>query len=174
MAATDFLGARCTFGEDRALTNFLFAAGYNSVYQRSAVVQTLVPTTYKKLCKMYLRWDRSYVREELRFARVIGKRPFRIAAIALFDRVVTNLRYPVGYVSLSLLLFHGMEHPLMFLRMLTAVGFMSLLNMFYYLWREHSSDFLYGVLYSYFSLFALTWIFPYAVITVRARSWLTR
>ncbi|HTN71538.1 MAG TPA: glycosyltransferase [Methylomirabilota bacterium] len=169
-----FLGVRCTFGEDRALTNFLFAAGYNSVYQRSAVVHTLVPTTYKKLCKMYLRWDRSYVREELRFARVIGKRPFRIAAIALFDRVVTNLRYPVGYVSLSLLLFHGIEHPLMFLRMLTAVGFMSLLNMFYYLWREHSSDFFYGVLYSYFSLFALTWIFPYAVITVRARSWLTR
>jgi hyaluronan synthase len=58
--------------------------------------------------------------------------------------------------------------------MLTAVGLMSLLNMFYYLWREQSADFFYGVLYSYFSLFALTWIFPYAVITVRARSWLTR
>jgi len=169
-----FLGVRCTFGEDRALTNFLFAAGYNAVYQRSAVVHTLVPTTYKKLCKMYLRWDRSYVREELRFVQLIGKRPLRIALIALFDRLVTNLRYPLGYASLGLLLFHGVEHPLMFLRMLTAVGFMSLLNMFYYLWREQSTDFLYGVLYSYFSLFALTWIFPYAVVTVRARSWLTR
>ena len=169
-----FLGARCTFGEDRALTNFLFAAGYNTVYQQSAVVHTVVPTTYKKLCKMYLRWDRSYVREELRFARVIGKRPLRIAAIALFDRVVTNLRYPVGYASLGLLLFHGMEHPVMLLRMLMAVGLMSLLNMFYYLWRERSSDFFYGVLYSYFSLIALTWIFPYALMTVRARSWLTR
>jgi hyaluronan synthase len=54
-----FLGARCTFGEDRALTNAILAEGYDSVYQGSAVVHTLVPETYSKLCKMYLRWDRS-------------------------------------------------------------------------------------------------------------------
>jgi hyaluronan synthase len=169
-----FLGSRCTFGEDRALTNFLFAAGYDSVYQRSAVIRTLVPTTYSKLCKMFLRWDRSYVREELRFARIVAKRPLGIALIAVFDRIVTNLRFPVGYFSIGLLLVHGFVHPLMFVRMLTAVGLMSLLNMFYYLCSEPSADFLYGVLYSYFSLFALSWIFPYAAITVRARSWLTR
>ena len=169
-----FLGSRCTFGEDRALTNFLFAAGYDAVYQRSAVVHTLVPTTYSKLCKMFLRWDRSYVREELRFAHIVAKRPLHIALIAVFDRIMTNLRYPVGYFSIGLLLVHGFAHPLMFARMLTAVGLMSLLNMFYYLCSEPSADFLYGVLYSYFSLFALSWIFPYAAITVRARSWLTR
>ena len=169
-----FLGAQCTFGEDRALTNFLFEAGYNAVYQRSAVVHTLAPTTYSKLCKMFLRWDRSYIREELRFARIAWKRPFGTAFIALFDRLMTNVRYPIGYFSIGLLLIHGVEHPLMFVRMLTAVGFMSLLNMFYYLWSEPSPDFLYGVLYSYFSLFTLSWIFPYAMITVRARSWLTR
>ena len=66
-----FLGARCTFGEDRALTNAILAQGYDSVYQGSAVVHTLVPETYSKLCKMYLRWDRSYVREEIRFARIV-------------------------------------------------------------------------------------------------------
>ncbi|HEY7163738.1 MAG TPA: hypothetical protein VIB79_04195 [Candidatus Binatia bacterium] len=110
------------------------------MYQRSAVVRTVVPVTYKKLCKMYMRWDRSYVREELRFARLVRKRPLRIAAIAVFDRVVTNLRYAVGYASIALLCFHGIEHPLMFVRMMTAVGFMSLLNMFYYLYHEHSAD----------------------------------
>jgi hyaluronan synthase len=30
------------------------------------------------------------------------------------------------------------------------------------------------VLYAYFSAFTLFWIYPYAVLTVRARSWLTR
>lgn len=36
-----FLGAGCTIGEDRALTNDVLAAGYQAVYQRSAVVHTI-------------------------------------------------------------------------------------------------------------------------------------
>ena len=46
--------------------------------------------------------------------------------------------------------------------------------MLYYLRSERSPDAIYGVVYSYYSLFALFWIFPVAVCTVRARSWLTR
>ncbi|HEY0180565.1 MAG TPA: glycosyltransferase family 2 protein, partial [Dokdonella sp.] len=58
-----FLGRPCTYGEDRALTNDILAEGYDCIYQRAAIVHTLVPTTYSRLCKMFLRWDRSYVRE---------------------------------------------------------------------------------------------------------------
>ena len=38
-----FLGAPCTYGEDRALTNAIFGLGYDTVYQRTAVVHTVVP-----------------------------------------------------------------------------------------------------------------------------------
>lgn len=169
-----FLGTSCTFGEDRALTNFLLAEGYDSVYQRSAVVHTLVPSIYSKLCKMLLRWDRSYVREEIRFARIVWKRPPATRAIAVFDRLVTNLRYPVYYASLAMVVSVGMDDPHMILRLLTSMGLVSLLNMLYYLRSEQSFDFIYGVLYAYFSAFTLFWIFPYAVLTVRARAWLTR
>src|SRR5262249_25425642 len=41
-----FLGAQCTYGEDRALTNDILAARYDTVYQRTAVVHTVVPETY--------------------------------------------------------------------------------------------------------------------------------
>ena len=54
-----FLGRPCTYGEDRAMTNFILAAGYDTVFQRTGKVQTVVPWKYGKLCKMYLRWDRS-------------------------------------------------------------------------------------------------------------------
>jgi hyaluronan synthase len=169
-----FLGARCTFGEDRALTNCLFEAGYDTVYQRTAVVRTLVPTRYVKLCKMLLRWDRSYVREEVRFARIVWRRPLRTRVIALYDRLVTNLRYPVYYASLGLLVVRAVEHPHTLPRILIALGLVSLFNMLYYLRTERSLDFVYGVLYTYVSFFTLFWIFPYAVLTVRARAWLTR
>jgi hyaluronan synthase len=169
-----FLGRRCTYGEDRALTNFILDRGYNTIYQCSAVVRTLVPWTYTKLCKMYLRWDRSYIREEIRFARIIWKRPPKALAIALLDKLVTNLRYPIGYISLILLIILSVHDPMTSIRFLFAMGTMSFLNMFYYLQRETSWDFLYGIFYAYFSFFTLFWVFPYAVLTVRSRSWMTR
>lgn len=169
-----FLGVRSDIGEDRSLTNYILEQGYDTVYQRSASVHTTVPETYAKLCKMYLRWDRSYLREETRFARIVWKRPWRWRLIALVDTMVTNLRYPVIYASLGLLIVGVAEDPETLLRILFVIGLMALLYTLYYLRSQRSLDFVYGIAYSYFAFFALTWIFPYAVLSVRARGWLTR
>ncbi len=174
-AAQTFLGAACTYGEDRSMTNFILARGYDTVYQRDAVVHTIVPLTYAKLCKMFLRWDRSYVREEARFfARVVWKRPLGPLLVSLLDAFVTNLRYPVAYATLVLLVMLTLHDPMTVLRVLLVIGLMSSLNMLYYLRSERSWDFLYGIFYAYYSALTMFWIFPYAVLTVRARSWLTR
>jgi hyaluronan synthase len=169
-----FLGAECTYGEDRALTNWILSRGYSTVYQRSAAVDTMVPTRYGSMCKMFLRWDRSYVREEIRFMKIVWKRPPLSASLALWDRFVTNLRYPVNYASLVLLGILVWEHPFMFARFLLAVGIVALFYSLYYLRSERSLDFLFGIIFGYFAFFTMFWIFPYAVFTVRARSWLTR
>jgi len=169
-----FLGVPCTYGEDRALTNLMFERGYDAVYQGTAVVHTVVPETYSKLCRMYLRWNRSYVREEVRFARLVWKRPAGKGLLALIDTTVTNLRYPVAYVSIAFWLSQAVADPATLLRMMVAIGAVSTFYMLYYLRSERSWDFLYGILYGYYSFFALSWIFPYSVLTVRARGWLTR
>jgi hyaluronan synthase len=169
-----FLGLKCTFGEDRAMTNYILSIGYNTVYQRTARVHTVVPWTYEKLCKMYLRWDRSYIREVIRFSRIAWKRPPLPRIISLTDLVITNLRYPVGWASLALFSFLSMNDPATILRLFCAIGLFSCLNMLYYLYSERSWLFFYGILYSYFSFLTLFWVFPYAVVTVRARTWGTR
>jgi len=169
-----FLGTKCTYGEDRALTNLILSRRFNAVYQRTAVVHTVVPWTYEKLYKMFLRWDRSYIREEIVFARIVWKRPLGICIIALWDKIMTNLRYPVGYASLVLLIVLSLSDPLTIFRLLFAMGLISFFNMLYYLHSEHSWEFVYGILYAYFSFFALIWVFPYAAMTIRSRSWMTR
>jgi hyaluronan synthase len=169
-----FLGAPCTYGEDRSMTNYILARGYDTVYQRAAIVHTIVPITYQKLCKMFLRWDRSYVREELRFAWIVWKRPLGARLIAVADTLITNLRYPLSWATLILLVALIIWHPLVLPRFLFAIGFMACFNMLYYLRSERSWDFVYGIFYSYYSVFALFWIMPYAVVTARARGWLTR
>ena len=169
-----FLGARCTFGEDRAMTNMVLGQGYDTVYQRTATVHTVVPENYSKMCKMFLRWDRSYVREEINFMRVVWKRPLVPRIISVWERITSNLRYPVNYLTIVLLSALVYSHPRMIPRLLLAIGLVSLFNMIYYLRSERSKDFIYGVVYAYYSFFFMFWIFPYAVLTVRARGWLTR
>jgi len=169
-----FLGTSCTYGEDRALTNFILGEGYDSVYQRSAVVHTMVPESYSKLCRMFIRWDRSYIREEFRFASVVWRRPPLWRAMALYESSITNLRFPVAYLSISLWVVNAVHDPASVGRMLLAIMVVSTLYVLYYLRSERSWDFAYGILYGYFSFFALTWIFPYAALTLRSRGWLTR
>ncbi len=169
-----FLGEPCTYGEDRSLTNFILSQGYDTVYQRTAVVHTTAPRTYMKLSRMYLRWDRSYVKEEARFARIVWKRPLFARMIGFVDFLVTNLRYPVSYFVFALFLAVSIHDPHAILRLLFAIGFISSLHSLYYLHSEPSWDFIYGIFYAYFSFFTLFWIFPTALLTVRSRSWMTR
>lgn len=169
-----FLGARCAAGEDRALTNEVLARRHDTVYQRAAVVRTLVPTTHRQLCKMFLRWDRSYVREEARFARIVWRRPPAKLALALFDGLVRNLSLPVRYAALGLVVAACALEPLLLPAVALATAGGALVRMLWYVRQERSLDFVYGVLYAFYFVLGLSWIFPYAVVTVRARGWLTR
>jgi hyaluronan synthase len=169
-----FMGEECTIGEDRALTNDILASGYKAVYQRTAVVHTLTPESYPQVSKMFLRWERSNIREELRLWKIMWKLPFPALALTMIESTVTNLRYPVAYGSLVLLIHLSVQDPLTLLRLLISIGVVSVFYTLYFLHSERSREFLFGVLYAYFSFFGLFWIFPYALVTVRNRSWLTR
>ncbi len=169
-----FLGSHCTIGEDRALTNDVLASGYNAVYQRTAVVHTIVPDTYHKLCKMFLRWDRSYIREEIRLWKIMWKLPFPSLILTMLETTITNLRYPVAYASLFLMVYMSLQDPWTIVRLLLSIGLVSLFYTLYFLHSERSREFLFGIIYAYFYFLSLLWIFPYALVTVRNRRWLTR
>jgi hyaluronan synthase len=169
-----FLGAVVKTGEDRALTNDILRLGYDSVYQQDARVLTIVPSDYRTLCRMFLRWDRSYIREEVRFAAIMWKRPPMALTIAFFDYVITNLRFPIftaSFVWLAVALFYD---PLMLPRLMLSIGVISFIYSLYYLRSERSLDIVYGIFFEYFSFFTMFWIFPWALLTVRSKSWLTR
>ena len=169
-----FLGTPCTIGEDRALTNDVLAAGYQALYQRTAIVQTLAPETYRQLCRMFLRWDRSYIREEIRLWRIMWKLPAPAMALTLLETTITNLRYPAAYSSLVLMVYLSVQDPLTIVRLLMSIGLVATFYSLFFLQSERSREFFFGVYYAYFHFVSLLWIFPYALMTVRNRSWMTR
>ena len=172
--AQRFLGVQCTYGEDRALTNAILERGFDTVYQDSAIVRTLVPNTYSGLCRMYLRWDRSHIREEIRFFRIVWKRPMVPMVFAVADKLIANLGIAMGWAALVVLAVMAASNPMVLVRVLLAIGIGAAFSMLYYLYTERSMRFVHGILYAYFAFFTLWWIFPYAIVTVRSRSWMTR
>jgi hyaluronan synthase len=170
-----FLGRPVNHGEDQALTNIVLRQGYDTVYQRTAMVHTLVPTNYRQLSRMFLRWDRSYIVEGFSFARFMFTRyrtTNRVLPIVTF--FVSNLRFVLVAVAL-------MELPRLFDGNLTSVGraavalvLGAVFSAAYYLRIERSFRWVYGVAYAAFALVALQWILPWALVTVRDERWGTR
>ena len=59
MVKSNLLGQRATFGDDRAMTNFVLK-GHRTSYQDTAICSTIVPNTYKVFLKQQMRWKRSW------------------------------------------------------------------------------------------------------------------
>jgi hyaluronan synthase len=170
-----FLGAPCHNGDDHHLTNLVLRNGWASVYQGNAVASTRVPSTYRGLSLMYLRWARSNVRESLvylgfapRLARRLRNLPAILDAATLIAQIPLRLYLLVfGYAMLLL-------YPGLLVRSIAAALAYSILHVAVYLRSERSLDAAYAVLYGVFSLLTLQWIYPWAVVTVRHTKWLTR
>lgn len=170
-----FLGRPVNHGEDQALTNIVLRQGYDTVYQRTAVVHTLAPVTYGQMSRMFVRWDRSYIVEGFSFAK------FMFTRYRAKNRVLPIVTFLVSNARLFLFFYGLLNLPLAFRTELTVVFHSAvallvgaLFTALYYLRVERSFRFLYGVLYAVFSLLLLQWILPWALITVRDERWGTR
>ncbi len=170
-----FLGVRCTYGEDRSLTTYVLQAGSYCVYQQTAVVHTLAPKTYAGLCRMYLRWHRSNIRESIRQAAFLFSRYRRRHRILpILDFLFVNSRFVLQPVTMALAFYMLFRSPHLLAPYLAAMGAGAALSTVYYLRSERDTDCCYWILYSWFSLVALAWLPLAAALTLRSRSWMTR
>ncbi len=171
-----FLGQPANIGEDRAMTNLIIRQGYDVVFQQNARVYTQVPVTYSQLCKMYLRWARSNVRETLAMAGFIFT-PFRKgsklgARINLISDVMklTKTQVFLG-IAWGLILWQ----PAIFgSGAVMGIVLGSSLSAAIYAWKFGRFSSLLAFAYGFFFFTALSWIKPYALFTVSNSAWLTR
>lgn len=79
-----FLGADCTYGDDRALTNMVIRAGHRSVYHAGAVALTDVPVEYLSFFRQQLRWKKSWLRESpILLSHIWRSRPLAFPVVLL-------------------------------------------------------------------------------------------
>lgn len=118
-------------GDDRVLTNELLRAGWRTVYQSTALVETDAPPDWRTFWRQQLRWGRSSQRETLLSLPWLWRRPVAFACFttdiitpfALFAVVALAVAHGLGAggggrSGLSL----AFEIPLGYLGMLVSIG----------------------------------------------------
>jgi hyaluronan synthase len=79
-----FLGADCTYGDDRALTNRVIKDGWRTVYDFRAHAWTDAPTRYGKFFRQQLRWKKSWARESvLMLGHIWRSRPIAFPSVLI-------------------------------------------------------------------------------------------
>lgn len=170
-----FLNTPCTYGEDRALTTEILKAGYLTRFQSNAVVLTKAPSTFVHMNKMYLRWTRSYIRESILFGKfMFSKYRKKQRFLPILDFFFLNLLHPFHIFSLGFIIYSFLVHPIFILRHFAVLVIFSFLLSLYYLRTKKSLTFLYGIPYAFITAFFLWWIVPFAALTMKSQSWMTR
>lgn len=171
-----FMGRPSDIGEDRAMTNMILKQGKQVLFQRNSHVLTNVPETYKGLYKMFIRWGRSNVRENLMMAKFVFK-DFRKESKAGARLLYINqfLSIALAYPFLLFMLFFIALHPILFLSS-TFLGILvaSSFPVLFYAKRHGISQSVWAYTYSILYTFGLFWIMPYAIATAGKSGWLTR
>ncbi|KVV16154.1 glycosyltransferase [Flavobacterium sp. TMP13] len=171
-----FMGEASDIGEDRAMTNMILKQGKKVLFQRNALVLTDVPEKYKGLYKMFIRWGRSNVRENLVMAKYVFtdfKKESKVGTRLLFTNQFLSIL--MTYPFLLFMLYFIVVHPLLFLSStLLGILIVSSFPVLFYAKRYSASESLWAYAYSVLYTFGLFWIPPYAIATAGRSGWLTR
>lgn len=171
-----FNGQPSDIGEDRAMTNMILKQGLHVLFQKNAYVYTNIPEKYKSLYKMFIRWERSNVRENIMMSKFAFKK-FRKGSTT-GSRILLSMQWLkviMAYPLLLLLVFVVVTHPILFVcSSLAGIFVFSSIQMFFYAKKYNLAEAFLAYTYSVFYLFTLFWITPYAIATASRRGWLTR
>lgn len=165
-----FLGQKATFGDDRAMTNFILK-GQRTGYQDTAVCSTVVPNRYKVFLKQQMRWKRSWLRESLMASRFMWKKePF--AAVSFYMGLIVPVAAPIVVV------YNLFIAPLRFgifpTTFLVGILMMAMMMSVVQLLLRKSTTWIFGLVFCLFYEGVLLWQMPIAWVTFWKSTWGTR
>ncbi|MCU0287286.1 MAG: glycosyltransferase [Acidobacteria bacterium] len=171
----EFLGRKCTYGEDRSLANHILRTGHGTAFQRTAIAFTKVPEKFFKVLKMLTRWARSNIRESIIFSRLMFNRNRKGNYILPFFEFFSTIAIVFMHIIMFyFFLFAGFVDGNFIFRTIAYTILSGFFYMLYYIRIEGTKDFPYVLVFSIFSSIFMVWIFTTAGFTITRKSWSTR
>ena len=166
-----FLGTKSTYGDDRALTNYVMRERWKILYAPDARSATMVPETFRQFLRQQLRWKKSWIRESIAAAKFMWRGHWA-NTLSFYGSIALTLMSPHVITRAavirpaSLLVF-----PYWYFLGVLAMSF--LYGLYY---RLHRPDPLwkYGIVFALFYTGVLVWQLPYAIWNLSDTRWGTR
>lgn len=167
-----FLGKRCTYGDDRHLTNLILEEGYRVVFDNKAVSYTHVPEDIHTYIKQQVRWNKSFYREMIWTFKSHQKHHWYM----LYDQVMQLVLPFLLVLALLATVYQaifvvGAGILLHYVAILMGIA---VLRALYGLYRTRDKGFLLFVVYGFIHVFLLIPTRLYALCTLRETGWGTR
>lgn len=166
-----FLGGKCTFGDDRSLTNFVIRK-YHAIYAPEAKASTVVPNTMRKYVKQQQRWKKSWIRETFIASSFMWRKNI-FAAMSFYSYIFLAFAAPVIFVH-AVIYYPIFKSHLLPFGYLIGLALMLLLHGVYYRNHVKGAPWILPVITFWFYSIMLMWQLPWAFVTLTDSRWGTR
>ncbi|XP_010716460.1 hyaluronan synthase 3 [Meleagris gallopavo] len=160
-----FLGTKCSFGDDRHLTNRVLSLGYQTKYTARSRCLTETPTRYLRWLNQQTRWSKSYFREWLYNALWFHKHHLWMT----YESVVTGF-FPFFLIATVIQLFYRgrIWNILLFLLTVQLVG---IIKATYACFLRGSAEMIFVSLYALLYMSSLLPAKMFAIATINKSGW---
>lgn len=168
-----FLGLPVTWGDDRALTNWVLRLNHKTIYTDKARAYTICPNKIKQLFKQQVRWKKGWLVNSIFASQfIIKKQPF-VALTYFFPLIFITLMAP--FMALKALIYNPIVRnvsPLYYVLGILLIS--SLITVFYRFIERKNKYWPYIFAWSAMNMVVLSFILFYAIFSIQNRKWGTR
>ena len=165
----EFMGKKCTYGDDRHLTTLMLKYNKEIVYVKEAKGYTEVPDNYKQFIKQQIRWKKSWLRENYLVSKFMFKKGFNLPFEIILTTFITFFSLPARILLIIALILNPMYIFTAIFIITLMAGLHSLYALFY-----KPKHFIYSVMYGFIHAFIVYWLVYIAIFRFKDTGWGTR
>ncbi len=168
-----FLGLPVTWGDDRALTNWVLRQGSKTIYTDEAQAFTICPDKWRVFFKQQTRWKKGWFVNSINASKFILKKDPFVALTYFFPLILITLVTPFMAVRAFFYnpIFRGVT-PLYYIIGVYLIA--CIMVIFYRFVSRENKYWPYIFIWSTINMVLLSFVLFYALATIQNRKWGTR
>ncbi len=168
-----FLGLPVTWGDDRALTNWVIKLDHKTIYTDEALATTICPDTWKVFFKQQVRWKKGWFVNSISASRFLYKKQPFIAFTYFFPLIFVTLATP--FMAVRAFIYNPIVKGIYPVFYILGVLLISALVVVFYRYVARDNKYWpYVFVWSGINMMVLSFILFYSLATIQNRKWGTR
>jgi hyaluronan synthase len=168
-----FLGLPVTWGDDRALTNWVLKLGHRTVYTDRARAFTICPDNLRQLLTQQARWKKGWLVNSIFASKFIIKREPFIAFTYFFPLIFITIMTPF-MAAIALVIYPIIYGTFPFFYIAGIFIITTIIVLYYRFVARDNKYWPYLYAWSALNLVVLSFLLFYALATIQNRAWGTR